>query len=361
MRVLHLDTGRTWRGGQQQVHLLHRGLLERGIDSRLLARGELLERCRRDGLEARALPGGPWWNPRVVASVLATARNARPGLVLHTHDSHGLALAGVVRAMHPDVRLVCARRVSYRPGRAAGSAWKRRRVDAWIAVSGEIAAVLRSTGVPAEAVTVVHSAVEVHRLVAEAAASDRNALRRALDLPDDVPVIGLAGAFTSQKGHTVLLEAARAVLDRVPDAHFLLPGDGPLLPSIRAGAEQLGASGRFRFPGFRRDAAALISLFTVAVVPSVDGEGSAAAIKEPMALGVPVVASDLPGNLEVLGSAGLSFPVGDAAALAKRLLQLVEDGELRRRLAAAGRERVAIFSPSALIDATLSVYRRLGP
>lgn len=359
MTVVHVDTGVTWRGGQQQVLLLHRELLQRGLDSRLLARGQLLDRCRAEGLPVRRLSGRMIWDPRPVAAVLGAAVRNQRGLILHVHDSRAHTLGALARRAWPETLLVCHRRVSYPPGGGAGSRWKRRQADAWIAVSSEVSRTLQGAGVSADVVTVIHSAVDVGWLQAAAASADVTGLRASLGIPESVPVIGFAGAFTLQKGHAVLIEAAPAVLRTEPAAVFLLPGAGELLPSLRARVQDLGMSAAFRFPGFRPDVAALTALWTVAVVPSIAGEGSAAAIKEPMALGVPVVASDLPGNLEVLAGAGLSFRTGVGDELAGQVLRLLHDRELRQQLACAGRDRVAAFTPATMAERTLQVYQRL--
>ncbi|MFU8856520.1 MAG: glycosyltransferase [Deferrisomatales bacterium] len=354
MTVLHLDAGRTWRGGQQQVYLLHRELTRRGVDSRLLARGELLERCRGEGLAAARLPGRGGWTPGGLAAVLGASRGAA---ILHAHDSHALGLAAVVRTVRPGLRLIGHRRVSYPLSGGAFSRWKYQSADAWVAVSAEIARVLARGGVPAGSISVVHSAVDLAALRAAASRADLGFLRAELDLPEGAPVVGFCGAFSPQKGHRLLAEAARSVRDRIPDALFLLPGEGDLLPEVRARTEALGLAAAFRFPGFRRDVAAVTALFTIAAVPSVDGEGSSAALKEPMALGVPVVASDLEGNVEVLGRAGAVFPRGDAAALARVLARLLGNAEERARLAQGGRERVRAFDPAGMAEGILAAYR----
>lgn len=358
MRLLHLDSGRTWRGGQQQVYLLHRELCRRDVESHLLTRGELLQRCRREGLPAERLPGRGGWSPAGLVRVL---RAVPPETIVHAHDSHALALGAVDRALRPGCRLVGHRRVSYPVSRNPGSRWKYARADAWIAVSTEVGEVLQNAGVPRGRITVVHSAVDVEALRAEAGRADVRALRAELSLPEGAPIVGFCGAFSPQKGHGVLAAAARRLLEQEPGVLFLLPGEGGLRAEVEAWVEAHGLGRSFRFPGFRRDVAALTSLFTVAVVPSVDGEGSSAAIKEPMALGVPVVVSDLPGNVEVVAGAGAICAKGDPEVLAGALMALLRDPERRGELGRAGWERAMAFTPGAMTSGALAVYRRLAP
>jgi glycosyltransferase involved in cell wall biosynthesis len=95
------------------------------------------------------------------------------------------------------------------------------------------------------------------------------------------------------------------------------------------------------------------------VVPSVEGEGSSAAIKEAMALGVPVVVSALPGNGEVLAGCGLESAVADTAALADAVNRLLSDEELRAELGRRGAERVEVFRPEPMVEGVLLAYHEL--
>lgn len=353
--MLHLDTGLTWRGGQQQAYLLHRELVGRGIGSRLAAPegSALLDRCRAEGLPVLALPGRSPWSPRVLAAV---GRGLRGAAILHAHDAHAATLGALLRALGPGLRLVCHRRVSYSPASNPWSRWKYGRADAWVAVSREIAEALVRFGVAPGRARAVHSALDLEAFRAAAARADLAALRHELQVPEGAPVIGFCAAFSPQKGHGVLVEAAPRVLARFPQAVFLLAGEGGLRPAVEEAVRERGLAGAFRFAGHRPDVAALTALFTVGCVPSVDGEGSSASLKEPMALGLPVVASDLRGNLEVLGDAGLVFPNRDATALASVLGRLLGDEGLRSQVGTLARERSGRFSVAAMAEGVLAVY-----
>jgi hypothetical protein len=108
--IVHIDTGLGWRGGQQQVYLLHRELLRRGIASALLARtgSELLTRCGVEDLPVRSIRGRVPWLPASALTVLSAARNAD---IIHAHDSNAAALVAVARNRR--LRIICHRRVSY--------------------------------------------------------------------------------------------------------------------------------------------------------------------------------------------------------------------------------------------------------
>ncbi len=360
MNVLHIDLGRGWRGGQQQAFLLHRELVRQGHRSLLLVpRGSALEaRARAERLPVVPVPSCRPWHPGTVVRAMLAGRGCE---IVHAHDSHAVALAVLVRRWLPGARVVCHRRVSYGFGGSPGSRWKYRGVDGWVAVSAEVAETVRAAGFGDRPLRVVHSALDVEAFRREAEQADLRALRDSLEIPPGAPVVGSVGAFTPQKGHGVLLEAAGPLREAVPDVHFVFVGEGPLQRAVEQRARALGVWPACRFTGFRRDVGPLTRLLTVAAVPSVDGEGSSAAIKEAMALGVPVVVSDLAGNVEVLGDAGLVVPRRHPEALEGAILRLLRDADLRVELGARGRQRVERFGPRAMSGGVLDLYRELLP
>ncbi|GAB4258660.1 MAG: hypothetical protein Kow0054_22050 [Deferrisoma sp.] len=172
-------------------------------------------------------------------------------------------------------------------------------------------------------------------------------------------MLGVVGAFTEQKGHRVLVEALPRLLREWPGLVCVFVGEGPLEPAIRELARARRVLDRCRFLGFLGDAPVLTRCLDVAVLPSVSGEGSSAALKEPMALGVPIVCSDLPGNVEVVGDAGWVVPRGNPAALAEAIDRVLRDEESRAARVRAGFQRVERFRPGTMARRTLSVYERV--
>lgn len=355
MRILHIDTGWIWRGGQQQVFLLHRELLKNGVDSRLLARadGELIVRCRQAGLPVAPIISPRPWNPMAIWRVWRAARKID---IIHAHDSHSAGLAAIAKSLRPRIKFVCHRRVSYPLGTNPLSSKKYKAADGWIAVSEEVADSM--SNVSGASVKVIHSALDVEAFRKSSLQTSARDLKASFEISEKAQVVGLCGAFSPQKGHEVLVRAAKNIAaDR--NIIFLLVGDGPTQADIKQRVRDAGLEKVFRFTGFRKEVAQLTSLFTVAVVPSIDGEGSSASIKEAMAIGVPVVVSDLKGNLEVIGDAGLSFPNRDHGALAENLAQLLDNELLRLELSDKGRARAEMFRPEITASATIDFYREI--
>jgi len=355
--VVHIDTSRTWRGGQLQVFLLHREMIRLGVGSRLLARkgGALHLRCKEAGVPVEPVPFlRPWYPPAVFAVWRRTLRSQ----IVHAHDSHAVVLAAVARSVNPRFAVVCHRRIAYPLTGALSDRWKYRHVDRWIAVSTEIAEGLRRMGV--DELRIVPSAVDIEDLQRQATEKAADRLRSELGIRADSAVVGLVGALAPQKGHEALIAAAPSILAAAPDTVFLCVGEGRLRGRLQRRVRRRGMGGAFRFTGFRRDVPSLMGLCTVIAAPSLDGEGSSAVIKEAMMLGIPVVASDLPGNIEVLDGAGVAVPVADAATFADAVVTLLENSDRRADLGAIGRRRCEQWFPGTMAAGVLAAYDGLG-
>jgi glycosyltransferase involved in cell wall biosynthesis len=171
-------------------------------------------------------------------------------------------------------------------------------------------------------------------------------------LPDDgSPLLMFVARLEPAKDHATLLRA----LAQVPSTRLALVGDGVLRGELEALAASLGIRERVHFLGRRADVPQLLKLADV-YVHSSHWEGFGIAAVEAMAAGVPVIASDVPGLGQVVGSAGLLFPAGDAECLAKHIRSLLDSEPLRRRLSQAGKERARSFSIEGSVEAYISLY-----
>jgi glycosyltransferase involved in cell wall biosynthesis len=168
-------------------------------------------------------------------------------------------------------------------------------------------------------------------------------LRAVFGLPGERPVVVCAGRATPEKGVVHLLRAFEQVCSpgdpRRPALVYM--GSGPALDEILAVRESLACRDDVFCPGYRSDAPDLIAGADLCVVPSVWEEAFGLAVLEPMARGVPVIASRAGGIPEVVeeGETGLLVPPGDARAIASAMRRLLENPEERRRMGANGRLR----------------------
>jgi glycosyltransferase involved in cell wall biosynthesis len=229
-----------------------------------------------------------------------------------------------------------------------------RRTGCSIAVSRDIAAELVTRfGWPAERIEVVHNAVDLDRF----RAAEAPRLRTELTGGEDRPVVLTAARLDEQKGHPVLFRAAA----ELPEALFVLAGEGPRRAALQELAAELGIADRVLFLGHRTDIPELLAASDVFALPSLY-EGSSLAVLEAMAAGRAVVSSAIGGTDELLtdGEDGLLVAPGDSPALAAALRRLLGDGELRAELGRAARARAERdFSRGAMEGRVTAIYRRL--
>jgi glycosyltransferase involved in cell wall biosynthesis len=359
--VMHLDTGREWRGGQQQAGLLLQGMVGRGWPAAMICppRSALESWCGRQGLPCLAVWMGGEWNVLAGLHVAFLCREAGARIV-HAHTSHAMTIALWARLFAPGLSVVATRRLDFHIGRSPLRRWKyaNRGVAAVACVSEKVKSVLCEDGVPPEKLLTIHDGVDPGRFAGAAPA-----LPGALaSLAPGSLVIGTVAALVGHKDYPNLLRAARRVLDRRSDVTFVALGDGPLRSALEAEAAQLNLGERFVFAGFRDDVGAWLRRFDVFVLASRE-EGLGSSLLDAQALGIPVAATRAGGIPDVVtdGENGLLVPVGDAEALGDALLRLADSAALRARLGQAGSLSVRRFSAEVMVEKYLSLYGLVSP
>jgi glycosyltransferase involved in cell wall biosynthesis len=192
--------------------------------------------------------------------------------------------------------------------------------------------------------------------------SERSAvLRRELGFPPSARLVAVFSRLNPMKGVEYFLDAASIVAERFPDVRFLVAGDGGSRKELEDRARRLGLEARIVFTGFRSDVRELLSEAAISVLPSLS-EGTSNTLLESMAAGLPVVATQVGGNPEVIedGVSGLLVPPRDSAEIAAAVGRLLEDEGFARRLGQAGMRRVSeLFSLSGSVQQTEHLYQRL--
>ena len=194
------------------------------------------------------------------------------------------------------------------------------------------------------------------------ARKERNGvLRRELGFPSSARLVTVFSRLNPMKGVEYFLDAAMVLASRFPDVCFLVAGDGGSKIELEERARRLGLGQRIVFAGFRCDVRDLLSEAALSVLPSLS-EGTSNTLLESMAAGIPVIATRVGGNPEVIedGISGLLVPPRDSAALAAAMIRLLEDEDLALRLGHAGMLRVSeLFSLSGSVHKTENLYQRL--
>ncbi len=344
MRVLQVDSGREWRGGQNQVWLLCRELgTDAGIAQVLVTKSgsELARRVGDDGVTVQGTTWEIGLDPRAWWQLRRTIAAFQPD-VIHVHDSHALTLAATVALGRT---LVATRRVDFHVGRFG--AWHR--PDRIIAVSEAVKQILTRDGIAADAITVVRDGIDPDEI--RRAATPPLDIRSQLSIPAGAPLAVNAAALVDHKDQRTLVRAARYARALEPQLHWIIAGEGPLRASLTAEIARLELEDRVHLVGFVDRIEALIAEASVFVMSS-KTEGLGSVILNALALGRPVVATAAGGIPELL-PAEVLVPAGTADALAQKVVDAL------KHPAPAPLPFPPRFTANAMAHGVLDVYRAL--
>jgi glycosyltransferase involved in cell wall biosynthesis len=365
MFSLHIDTARTWRGGQNQVLLTVNGLRSIGHRAALVAHpdGELRRRAD-EGLELIPIASQSEMDLAAAWRLTRVVKRLQPD-VIHAHDPHAVAMASLALSLGsgsaPSGRapaLVASRRVDFRLKGNSFSRWKHRQVDCFIAASNAIRAMLVADGVPDEKAVTVHEGIDVEHVLA---ASPIN-VHETFFLPHQAPVVGNVGALVPHKGQRHLIEAAHLVVQELPDVRFIILGEGELREHLERLVREYRLEKHVLLPGFRIDVLGCIKGFDLFVMSSVT-EGLGTSLLDAMACTKAIVASRAGGIPEIVEDEvnGVLVEPRDHHAMAAAVVRLIADEPTRRRMAEAGFERVSNrFTVERMVAETADVYARVA-
>ncbi len=233
--------------------------------------------------------------------------------------------------------------------------WICRSVGNVVAVSIEEASeVVRSDIAPAEKVTVIENGVDLEDMSAAATIS-----RADIGVPQDAYLVGTVGRLQAQKDPVLFVQAASSIADRIPGAHFVMVGDGPLESVVRQHIAREHLAGRFHLLGWRADATDILKLFDVFVLTS-RYEGMPFVLLEAAAAGLPLVSTNVPGAQSLIddGFSGLLAAAGDAEVIGAHLVALHSDKTLRLELGNAARTSIAeSHGLELMLDSWNKTYR----
>jgi glycosyltransferase involved in cell wall biosynthesis len=295
----------------------------------LTTRGALASDIEACGWPVACLNAPPGLRPGIIRQLATVFRRQRIDVV-HTHDERpniysvpAACLVGVKRILHT--------RHNQGVNLSRRQRWLVRLVslgnDRFVCISHDSAHRAREQGVSSRRIRVIHNGIDLDRFAFTGPALAGPAV--------------LVARLEAEKDAGTLLRAAELIVRRRPDFRLEIAGDGSRRPDLEVLRDQLGLRERVTFLGAIRDVPGLLARARLFVLPSLT-EGISLTLLEAMARGLPVVATAVGGNPEVVadGEPGLLIPARDPNALAEAVLGLWQDGELCRAMGAAGRRRV---------------------
>lgn len=359
-----LGIGGTERQLVEQLRRLDRSRFESDVLC-LHKVGEFLDPVREIGFEPTQFDlRGTLLRPNTAVQLLLMARRMREtgAALVHCHDFYS-NLVGSTAARLVGLPHIVSRRdlgVWIGPTRAKVLAAVTRRATRVLCNAYAVRdRLVNEEGIDSGRIRVIHNGLDLSRFDREAALPLVTPIP-ALD--GRRPTIALVGNMKHPvKGHADLLLAAAAVVRAVPEARFLLVGDGALRTDLERRARELSIGEHVVFLGRRTDVASILARCTVAVSAS-HAEGLPNAVMEAMAARLPCVATGVGGTVELVrdGRSGFIVRRGDPSGLAQRLIDLLRQPHLARRMGICGRRRIEEeFTAEAMIAKVTALYAEL--
>ncbi|TMI09273.1 MAG: glycosyltransferase family 4 protein [Betaproteobacteria bacterium] len=362
MRILHTESWLGWGGQQLRILTEAAGMRRRGHDVRIASprNATIFGEAERLGVPVLALPIGRKGPAGLIAlrRALATERID----VVNSHSSTDSWLAALacralwVGKQRPPA-LIRTRHILLRVPRGAATRWLYATAMAEIVTTGEAIRqeLIRATGVSPARVTSIPTGIDFKRFMP----GDKLAARRALQLPEDVPLVGIVATLRNWKGHRYLLEAMTLLAQR--ETLLVIVGDGPQRDALVAQIRALRLGARVRLVGNQQDVAPWLRALDVFALPSYALEGVPQALLQAMSVGIPCVTTDAGaiGEIAIRDATALVVAKQNAVALAAGIDRLLGDAALAARLAWSARERAQLtFGIDAMLREMEAVFRR---
>lgn len=352
-KIAHIDTGRDFRGGQDLLLSLARGLRQRGHRQLIVCPigSPLAQRAAAEQFELAPLGAG------TITSLRRRLSSERFDIV-HAHDARAQNIAVLASAGLP-LRRVASRQVAFRPRHPLIHRWKYgKTAHGIIANSESVRRVLIASGISGVDIEVIPPGIDLP--VELPSASSRSQARARWGFASGDFVVGHAGAFTREKGQDIALEAALVLAPRLPQLRMLFAGDGPERSNPRMIELARQAAAIAVLPGFLDDLTEFYAALDLFIMPS-RSEGWGLTALRAMANGLAVIATDVGGLPELVepGKTGWLVPSDSPAALADAMGAAASDPARRCEFSRNAREHAMQFSIDRTVQQTQQFYERL--
>jgi len=363
-KVLHLSESMKWSGGAYQLLALAKGLKTNGWDVTVAcpAQGGLSNKIYAAGLTPvhfKPFQDYDIKTARFVAKFIDD--NAIDVLHAHHPKAHAMGLIGKFLSSRKPAFFV-SRRVSHpmRSNIFSALKYKTGLIDGYVVVADAVGKILRDYGIPADKINTVYSGVDEQRFRPH---SPSSRIISELKLPDVMPRIGIIGNYSRDKGQGIFIKAAAEFAKSGRKAFFIFAGRDTDSAELKNTALSSGIpENLLRFMGFREDVPDILSVLDISVNAAIAGEALSGSIRESLAMGIPVIASDLSGNGELVrsGRTGELFPPGSFKTLAMHMINFFDNPLRAKAMALEGLKFVhENLTVSKMVDNTEKCYRRV--
>jgi len=362
IKVLHLNTEKGWRGGENQIKLFVENCPAASVQNYFAGlKGH--EAIGRFSKVCPTLELDPNENIfRHVKTIIKFCHeNHIQILDAQTSKAHTIGL--LVKRKMPEIKLLVHRRVDNLPGTDFINQWKYRtsKVDQYVAISQAIADILTKNNIGESRIAVVPSATDSTPFENLDKHAEKQELAKAFSLDSSLPFLGNASALSHQKGYSTLIRAIKILKDSHIKMHCFIAGDGDQRTELEEMRRDLDLDQEITFLGFIKEVPTFLTALDVLAVPS-NNEGLGTIILDGTHAGCAIVASKIGGIPEIIQhqQTGILIEPGDAQQLADSLQILLNDRDMQIRFNSNAKELVrAKFSLEAMVSGNIAQYQRL--
>jgi len=361
IRIIHIDLGNEWRGGQQQVVYLYEGMLKRGFGTILVCQpcSALEKYCIDKQLPYRTIKFAGELDFRA-GRLLSKISQQYGADILQLHCGHSVSMGLWAKMFNPKLKLVATRRVDFsiRKNLFSSLKYTNKLLNKIVCISDKIKKVLLNDGISKGKLEIIHSGIDTKRF--NYIRRNPN-FRKVWDIPVEAVIVGTVAAFVGHKDYPNFIKTAEIVCRQRQDVYFMAVGEGELLKPMQAKVIELGIQNRIVFTGFQNDVGTFLKEFDIFVLAS-KLEGLGTSILDAMSLGLPVIATKAGGIPEMIDNEvnGILLPIQDANSLADSICRLADDVILRRRLGENALIKVKEFDINKTIEQYLDLYAQLS-
>lgn len=360
LNILHIDTEKYWRGGQQQAFYLHQGLIKKNIKSLLVCNlnSELKNKCENNNLPFVEIS---MFGEADIIAAYKISKICRKNKIniLHAHSAHSLSIAIMVKYFYTSVKLIGVRRVDFSVNKNFLSKLKynSKKIDKIICISEFIKKVLIKDGINADKLITVRSGVDINKF--NDIELPKN-FREKLCVRSDEVLLGSVAAFAGHKDIPNLIRAFKIVSEKLNNVKLCLVGDGKLNDTIKQLIDELGLSDKVILTGYQQNVGEYLKSFDIFVLSS-KKEGLGTSIIDALAVGLPVVATRAGGIPELIehNSNGVLVDIKNSSLLAKAVIELVSDKNKMAELGNNAKQSAMKFSIDETIKKNINEYGKL--
>jgi glycosyltransferase involved in cell wall biosynthesis len=360
LKILHLSSERSWRGGEQQIAYLLESLVAQGVQVKVLARkaSAFAKWCHERGIDCIEAPFTNAFDLQTVWAIKRAAQWWQPDII-HCHSGKAHSLVYLATLLGVNKPVVVHRRVDFA---LSNSVIKRAKyehpsVKRIICVSEAIAGIVKPSLKHPRKICTVHSGIDFDRFPQT---GKSGYLHQTFKIASAKKLVGMVAALAPHKDYGTFISAAAKVLVHRDDVHFFAIGSGQLDVELKQLVESLGIGSAFTFTGFRNDVANILQELDIFVLTS-RTEGLGTSLIDAMYNALPVVASRAGGIPELVEHqvTGLLCAVGGVEGFAESINQLLDNDSLSKKYGLEGKARSMKFSRNTMAEEILKLYREV--